>query len=128
MLKIYEAFPGLSMEWLMAGVGEGPSAAPVIKEESVQSAAGLFAAFDDVVEAETLSNPAIKEVLTDAVARKSKAEKPRRDDAAVQVEKGVRRASQARTTVQTAVAQRKIKEIRVFYTDGTYEVLLPERG
>lgn len=128
MLKIYEAFPGLSMEWLMAGIGEGPSAAPVIKEESVQSAAGLFAAFDDVVEAETLSNPAINEVLTDVVARKNRAEKPRRDDAAVQVEKGVRRASQARTTVQTAVAQRKIKEIRVFYTDGTYEVLLPERG
>ena len=127
MLKIYEAFPGLSMEWLMAGVGEGPSAAPVIKEESVQSAAGLFAAFDDVVEAETLSNPAINEVLTDVVARKNRAEKPRKDDVA-QVEKGVRRTSQTRTTVQAAVAQRKIKEIRVFYTDGTYEVLLPERG
>ena len=66
--------------------------------------------------------------MADTVARKSKAEKPRRDDSAMQVEKGVRRASQARTTVQTAVAQRKIKEIRVFYTDGTYEVLLPERG
>ena len=127
MLKIYEAFPGLSMEWLMAGVGEGPSAAPVIKEESVQSAAGLFAAFDDVVEAETLSNPAINEVPTDVVARKNRAEKPRKDDVA-QVEKGVRRTSQTRTTVQAAVAQRKIKEIRVFYTDGTYEVLLPERG
>lgn len=127
MLKIYEAFPGLSMEWLMAGVGEGPSAAPVIKEESVQSAAGLFAAFDDVVEAETLSNPAINEVLTDVVARKNRAEKPRKDDVA-QVEKGVRRTSHTRTTVQAAVAQRKIKEIRVFYTDGTYEVLLPERG
>ncbi len=128
MLKIYEAFPGLSMEWLMAGVGEGPSAAPVIKEESVQSVAGLFAAFDDVAEVETISNPAANETVGDAVARKSKAEKPRRDDVAVQVEKGVRRASQARTTVHTAVAQRKIKEIRVFYTDGTYEVLLPERG
>ena len=129
MLKIYEAFPGLSMEWLMAGIGEGPSVnTPIVKEVSVQSAEGLFATFDDVTEVETISNPAANETVADAVARKSKAEKPRRDDAAVQVEKGVRRASQSRTTVQTAVAQRKIKEIRVFYTDGTYEVLLPERG
>ena len=130
MLKIYEAFPGLSMEWLMAGLGDGPSVnAPVVKEETAQPVAGLFGAFEDIVETETSSYPVVNDVVADVVTRKNKVEKPRREEMlAQQTERNVRRASQARTAVQQAIVQRKIKEIRIFYTDGTYETLVPENN
>ena len=130
MLKIYEAFPGLSMEWLMAGLGDGPSAnAPVEKEETVQPVAGLFGAFEDIAETEPSSYPVVNDVVADVVTRRNKVEKPRREEmSAQQTERNVRRASQARTAVQQAVVQRKIKEIRIFYTDGTYETLVPEKN
>ena len=50
----------------------------------------------------------------------------RQNDILPQTEK--RRASQARAVSQPPVQQRKIKEIRIFYSDGTYETLVPERG
>ena len=43
----------------------------------------------------------------------------------VQPEK--RRVTQTRQATQPAIVQRKIKEIRIFYTDGTYETLVPEK-
>lgn len=130
MLKIYEAFPGLSMEWLMAGLGDGPSVnAPVEKEETVQPVAGLFGAFEDIAETEPSSYPVVNDVVADVVMRRNKIVKPRREEVpAQQTERNVRRASQVRTTVQQAVVQRKIKEIRIFYTDGTYETLVPEKN
>ena len=50
MLKIYEAFPGLSMEWLMAGIGDGPvGGTSVVKEQVEQSQpAGLFGDVGDI--------------------------------------------------------------------------------
>jgi hypothetical protein len=33
----------------------------------------------------------------------------------------------AQRPVEEAVATKKIKEIRVFYSDGTYEILYPEK-
>ena len=35
MLKIYESFPGLSMEWLMMGKGDAPSGTTPVSQEVV---------------------------------------------------------------------------------------------
>lgn len=137
MLKIYEAFPGLSMEWLMAGVGEGPGnsasdvvetvSAPVLQPQS----AGLFGGFDGdsaenndrlpFVDPSAIEpmQPVVKKPRINPVA-------PRQADVvAPQPEK--RKAAQLRQVAQPSVVQRKIKEIRIFYTDGTYETLVPEK-
>ncbi|MBR4847968.1 MAG: helix-turn-helix transcriptional regulator [Bacteroidaceae bacterium] len=134
MLKIYEAFPGLSMEWLMAGIGEGPSVtAPAPKESRVQpQPEGLFGGMDnDVVENSNpipFMNPVMVEPVA-PVAKKSRiqTETLRQADVVVpQPEK--RRTVQSRQVIQQPVAQRKIKEVRIFYTDGTYETLVPEKN
>ena len=133
MLKIYESFPGLSMEWLMTGKGNAPSdVAPVSQEPVVQPQAnGLFGAMDESVVENNNTQPFMNSVVAGMVAPVVK--KPRvqpdtqrQSDILPQPEK--RRASQARAVSQPPVQQRKIKEIRIFYCDGTYETLVPERG
>lgn len=133
LLKIYEAFPGLSMEWLMAGIGEGPTVPiPNIQEDRSQSqATGLFGGMElDGVENSNvlpLMNPVVAEPVA-SVVKKSRVqpEMPRQTDVAVsQPEK--RKTVQSRHAAQPSVVQRKIKEIRIFYTDGTYETLIPEK-
>ena len=128
MLKIYEAFPGLSMEWLMAGVGEGPGnsvsdvvetvSEPVLQPQSV----GLFGGFDgDSAENNgrlPFVDPSAIEPMQPVV------KKPRINPVVPQPEK--RKVAQSRQVAQPSVVQRKIKEIRIFYTDGTYETLVPE--
>ena len=134
MLKIYEAFPGLDMKWLMTGVGEEPvSAALAVKDVVEQSqSVGLFGGFETVpVENEEslpLMNTVFAEPVTPVVKKtRVQPEVQRQADAsASQTEK--RRATQPRTSIQAPVTQRKIKEVRVYYSDGTYEVLIPERG
>lgn len=133
MLKIYESFPGLSMEWLMTGKGDAPSGTtPVSQEVVIQPQAnGLFGAMDESVVENNNTQPFMNSVAAEMVAPVVK--KPRvqpdtqrQNDILPQTEK--RRASQARAVSQPPVQQRKIKEIRIFYSDGTYETLVPERG
>ena len=130
MLKIYDAFPGVDMKWLMTGVGEAPTrqSAPElsIPQDSLfveqipasQPENSLFA-----VPVEPVSHAPVVEEL-----------KPRR--AAVQqsqrekVVSDVRpKRSQGGRLAQMAALQteKKIKEIRIYYSDGTYETLVPER-
>ncbi|MBR4988308.1 MAG: helix-turn-helix transcriptional regulator [Bacteroidaceae bacterium] len=130
LLKIYEAFPGLSMEWLMAGIGEGPTM-PVssAREDSVQpQTVGLFAGMEsDVVENNAFMTPGVVEPIVPVVKKpRVQPEMPRQTDfVASQPEK--RKTVQSRHAAQPSVVQRKIKEIRIFYTDGTYETLIPEK-
>lgn len=129
MLKIYEAFPGLSMEWLMAGIGTGPVVdAPIIKEEKVQPEGGLFATFDETIASEPVYPPVANEPTRENPVKKSRVqpERARREESVVQQPER-RRPSQARAVAQAVVPQRQIKEIRIFYTDGTYETLVPEK-
>ena len=135
MLKIYESFPDLDIKWLMTGVGEEPAGDVAVVKEPVPSSStqpsGLFGGFEN----ETANDdhlPFVNAIVSEPVAppvRKSRVqpEVQRLPDATVpQTDK--RRTTQPRATVQTPVVQKKIKEVRVFYTDGTYEVLVPERG
>ena len=92
---------------------------------------GLFGAMDENVIENNNTQPFMNSVAAGMVAPVVK--KPRvqpdtqrQNDILPQTEK--RRASQARAVSQPPVQQRKIKEIRIFYSDGTYETLVPERG
>ena len=133
MLKIYESFPDLDIKWLMTGVGEEPAGDVAVVKEPVPSTqpSGLFGGFEN----ETANDdhlPFVNAIVSEPVAppvRKSRVQPEVQrvsDTSAPQPEK--RRAVQSRVAAQAPVAQRKIKEVRVFYTDGTYEVLVPERG
>lgn len=133
MLKIYESFPGLDMKWLMTGVGEEPVGdVSAVKESSpAQQSSGLFGGFESEAGNEG-HLPFVNAVVPESVipvAKKPRIqpEQQRLPDAAV-TQPDKRRATQPRVAAQTPVSQRKIKEVRVFYTDGTYEVLVPERG
>ena len=133
MLKIYESFPGLSLEWLMAGKGEAPSVdTPLAGESLVQpQPSTLFGGIDGNVaengNALPFMNPVVAEHVAPLVKKpRVQSDNVRQSDIFTQTEK--RRTSQARTVSQPTVQQRKIKEVRIFYSDGTYETLLPERG
>ena len=133
MLKIYESFPGLDMKWLMTGVGEEPTVdVSVVKESApVQQSSGLFGGFEKETENDSrlpFVNTVVSEPVMPVVRKpRIQAEQQRVSDTAVS-QPDKRRATQPRVAAQTPVSQRKIKEVRVFYTDGTYEVLVPERG
>ena len=133
MLKIYESFPGLDMKWLMTGVGEEPTGGVSAVKESIATphVTGLFGGLEDAAEnADHLSfvNAVVPESVVPAVKKPRVQPEAQRvaDSVVAQPEK--RRAAQSRVAAQAPVVQRKIKEVRVFYTDGTYEVLVPERG
>ena len=125
MLKIYDAFPNLDMKWLMTGAGMAPVAETPVLNEVNDAPTGLFGAIenDPIVQA-----PSLLPIVNDFMPKKSRmqTETPRKNDIhSPQFEK--RRSSQPRQVAQQPVVQRKIKEIRIFYTDGTYETLVPEK-
>ena len=125
MLKVYDAFPGVDMKWLMTGVGEVPVRQSAVtaasetlfqqpEQASLQQQNDLFAA------PEAPSAPLAEEP------------KPRRA-AVPQVvkEKGAdfraKRAQVGRyAQVMAMQPDKKIKEVRIYYSDGTYETLIPE--
>lgn len=131
MLKIYEAFPGLDMKWLMTGVGDAPTRQA--NEPAVTaSQESLFAEQAAVphVESSLFAAPA-EPVFSTAIPEEPK---PRRT--AVQQPVRERTVPEARPRRQqgTRLAQmaamqpdKKIKEIRIYYSDGTYETLIPEK-
>ena len=130
MLKIYDTFPWLDMKWLMTGEGELPVAlkASAVKEEQPQQYVApqpeLFSAFERPRASESRDFvPAMPSENT-FVQAKPKNVAPRQQ----QAERAPRRSSATRAQ-QIAEQQpvRKIKEIRVFYTDGTYETMYPEK-
>lgn len=131
MLKIYEAFPGLDMKWLMTGIGDAPTGQASEPAAGVQQES-LFAEQAAVphVESSLFAAPA-EPVLPTAIPEEPK---PRRT--AVQQPVRERTVPEARPRRQqgTRLAQmaamqpdKKIKEIRIYYSDGTYETLIPEK-
>lgn len=118
MLKIYDAFPSLDMKWLMTGNGDAPVAGvrqavetPVVQEMSV-----LFP--PEAVE--VLSVP--QTVEQQPVKQQKAAPQPR-----VTIERAQRRVPQRAEKQPAQPAQRTIKEIRIYYSDGTFEIMLPEK-
>ena len=133
MLKIYEAFPGVDMKWLMMGVGEAPTrqAAP----ETVVSAPqeSLFTEQPVTPQAENtlFTAPAepVRPVVEEPKPRRAAVQQPPLRDKVVAPEPRPRRSSQGSRLAQMATLQveKKIKEIRIYYSDGTYETLIPEK-
>ena len=125
MLKVYDAFPGVDMKWLMTGIGEVPvrqSAEAVAPETifqqpvqaSLQPQNDLFAA----------PEPSVAPVVEDPKPRRTavfQAAKEKSSDLRA------KRAQVGRYAQMMAVQpDKKIKEVRIYYSDGTYETLIPE--
>ena len=118
LLKIYDAFPELDLKWLMTGAGEEPVAASKSAVSAVPSVEnGLF------------SQPELQQVLNVVQSRQEQAPlRPVRQQPQQRVvaERQPRRTAVTKSQ-QLPVNERRIKEIRIFYTDGTYETLFPEK-
>ena len=131
MLKIYEAFPGLDMKWLMTGIGDAPTgqASEPVAGAQQESLFTEQAAVPHV--GSSLFAAPAEPVLPTAIPEEPK---PRRT--ALQQSVRERTVPEARPRRQqgTRLAQmaamqpdKKIKEIRIYYSDGTYETLIPEK-
>ena len=134
MQKIFEAFPGVDIKWLMTGVGEepAPEAMPAVmtkeslqeqERQQTQAVGGLFAAVEPLQ-----PSPIVRE---EVVSQPVEGVKPRRlvqqRDKAV-VEQRPKRYNTTRAQQPVLqVPEKRIKEVRIFYTDGTYETLVPEK-
>ena len=122
MLKIYEAFPDLDMKWLMTGEGEIPSAAP---QQPSALDNTLFSAMAQTVVPQSNSQPI-------AVAPANQSDSYRQPEAPrvqqkLPVERQPRKTAPSRVPAQQPAPVRRIKEVRIFDTDGTYETLVPEK-
>lgn len=144
MLKIYEAFPGMDMKWLMTGVGEAPTRQATMEAATVAAPDTLFAGQDTPIQAEpqlfaTSAEPrqqqAVESVGRRVVAQQT-IEEPKPGRVAMQQPQRERsvpdvrpKRTQAGRMAQMAAMQpdKKIKEVRIYYTDGTYETLIPEK-
>lgn len=127
MLKIYDAFPGLDMEWLMTGKGEEPGSANKPAVSTTSGGGSLFA--------EHVANtPALNFVAEETAHVPAEPLVDKKDVRKSDVQPAVSRERRTRKTmvrpsavVNNDVQARRIREIRVYYTDGTYEILMPER-
>lgn len=120
MLKIYDAFPGIDMKWLMTGTGEEPVND---KSEIIQNTL-----FSD----EKISKPHVE--IVDSVMEPASERPTEQSRPVFQVQPSrqtqsrvLRKSAQGRQLQPQQSVQRRIKEVRIFYTDGTYETLLPEK-
>lgn len=126
MLKIYDAFPGIDMKWLMTGQGEEPvaSAVTATANEPAVVENTLFAQVQQPVQQpvqQTVAAPQARVVVEPEQPRV-----PRQPSAPRQlVERLPKRSPMPR--VQQSTGEKRIKEIRIFYTDGTYETMFPEK-
>lgn len=113
MLKVHGAFPDVDLEWLMTGSGIAPSVA-IQKEEKMPHVENeLFSMYDDKAVPE-------KNISEELPLRQMRQAQPK-----VQQERPVRKQNAMRQ--QHPVTNRQIKEVRIFYSDGTYETLFPEK-
>ena len=114
--KIYEAFPELDIRWLMTGQGEEPvaSAVTATANEPAVVENTLFAQIPQPVQ-QPVAVPQARIVVEPEQSRV-----PRQ-----QVERQPKRNPVPR--IQQATGEKRIKEIRIFYTDGTYETMFPEK-
>ena len=140
MLKIYDAFPGVDMKWLMMGVGEEPVRKESVVQPSVNpvqnsvnvAADTLFPDSPSVSDAEsTLFAAAVEpsqRVAEEGRQRRVQHQPSAREKVVAQSDVRPRRSQAARIAqAVSAQPEKKIKEIRIYYSDGTYETLVPEK-
>lgn len=113
MLKIFDAFPGIDMKWLMTGIGEEPV------NEAVQPASqNTLFPDDNALRSSVHKN----EVQQEVAAVMPLVQQPRQYQPKLQ-----KKAPSSRQQAPSQQQTRRIKEVRIYYTDGTYEILLPEK-
>lgn len=118
MQKIYDAFPELDLGWLMTGVGEEPIASSKRQERVADAMENTL-----FYQPERVVQPSQEPVQVQS--------RPQRLPSIQQQVKAAQERPQRRTASakapQSNVAEKRIKEIRIFYTDGTYETMFPEK-
>ena len=130
MQKIYEAFPELDLKWLMTGVGEEPVAGRYGANDAAMPENSLFAQQLPELRTVTSVAQAAQPTQTSQVAQYAASQEP--EQPAVRPQQAPKLIERQRKPVvpkmrQQSVVERRIKEIRIFYTDGTYETLIPEK-
>lgn len=127
--KVAAAFPDVDVNWLMLGVGNAPSLMIPVHNEvnSVSSDAMLFSELNNdvtvVTEPVLPSKPMevahnVREDVVKPVRSRAVKSTP-----IAEVRTNRKQMSQRANTENG----RYIKEVRVFYSDGTYEILYPEK-
>ena len=120
MLKIYDSFPGMDMKWLMTGVGEEPFVKDLHGESMVENTL-----FNNISEK---SVPQVQPVVPQMNAVRVEPVKPASSTPKQAVFRQPRKPAALRqASVLAGSAVRSIKEIRIYYNDGTYETLFPEK-
>lgn len=130
MQKIYEAFPELDLKWLMTGVGEEPVAGKYGGNDTAMPENSLFAQQLPELRTVTSVAQAVQPTQISQVPQYAASQEPEQPVARPQqVPRPVERQRKpvAPKMRQQSVTERRIKEIRIFYTDGTYETLIPEK-
>lgn len=134
LLKIYRAFQGVELAWLVIGEGDPPTleGAPVDN----QSAEG-----DDVVGEAQMGTNMLFSFMEDEVPLRSDAKKriaesvdankaEERSDGCVTGrcdEPCDNRSDEGGSLSIGVCSDKRIKEIKIFYNNGTYETFLPEK-
>ena len=113
MLKIFDAFPDIDMKWLMTGIGEEP-----LKEAVQPASQNTLFPEDDALRSSVHKN----EVQQEVAAVMPLVQQPRQYQPKLQ-----KKAPSSRQQAPLQQHTRRIKEVRIYYTDGTYEILLPEK-
>ena len=128
MLKIYEAFPGIDMKWLMTGIGDAPTRQADEPAASTPRES-LFAEQTVVphVESSLFAAPVEPAIMPDEYkSRRAAVQQPVRERNVSEVRP--KRQQSARLAQMAAMQPgKKIKEVRIYYSDGTYETLIPEK-
>ena len=130
MQKIYEAFPELDLKWLMTGAGEEPVAGRYGGNDTAIPENSLFA--QQLPELRTVASVAQAAQTVQTSQPYQYAAPQESEQPAVRPQQAPKPIERQRKSVvpkmrQQSVVERRIKEIRIFYTDGTYETLIPEK-
>lgn len=115
--KIHIALPDVDLEWLMTGNGVQPA---FQKEQQVSADIAaeplLFGSYDDGGSSEN--------IYPQSAVRQPKSALPSKSAAARMPRRTISNKGQNEKDVENV---KRIKEIRIFYSDGTYETLFPEK-
>lgn len=133
--KVAAVFPEIDIQWLMLGVGQKPDFSQVAMGESSQTPneetvtveeANLFMQYNEPVVRQQAKQPVAQPVIQPIIQpERQRAEDSRQQKVVSKTpQQAQRRVPQQRNNVEQV---RRIKEIRVFYSDGTYEILYPEK-
>ena len=140
--KIYNAFPEVDVAWLFMGKGEPPcnpditnvessEAEPAVLEDGVRQPVPTTL-FPSLMEAEGEMAPAPAKPVREKVAPQQSVVQDVNNvsEPAAVVVNGVANAEETRAVVDVSLKKdvaKRIKEIKIFYDNGTYETFVPEK-